>query len=224
MRILVAEDEKSLNKVITKRLSGEGYSVDSCFDGEEALAYLFAGEFDAAVLDIMMPKMSGIEVLKAMRARNDNTPVIFLTARDSISDRVLGLDSGAQDYLVKPFAFEELLARLRVLTRTALGSATNILTVSDLILDTKSRTAIRGGKAILLSAREYDILEYLMHNKNAVVSRETLENHVWNFDYGGGTNIVDVYIRYLRKKIDDENPVKLIHTVRGAGYVIREEA
>lgn len=223
MRILVAEDEKSLNKVITKRLSNEGYSVDSCFDGEEALAYLFAGEFDAAVLDIMMPKMSGIEVLKAMRARKDSTPVIFLTARDSISDRVLGLDSGAQDYLVKPFAFEELLARLRVLTRTVLGSTTNVLTVSDLVLDTKSRTAIRGGKPILLSAKEYDILEYLMHNKNAIVSRETIENHVWNFDYGGGTNIVDVYIRYLRKKIDDENPVKLIHTVRGAGYVIREE-
>ncbi len=223
MRILVAEDEKSLNKVITKRLSNEGYSVDSCFDGEEALAYLFAGEFDAAVLDIMMPKMSGIEVLKAMRARKDSTPVIFLTARDSISDRVLGLDSGAQDYLVKPFAFEELLARLRVLTRTVLGSTTNVLTVSDLVLDTKSRTAIRGGKPIPLSAREYDILEYLMHNKNAIVSRETIENHVWNFDYGGGTNIVDVYIRYLRKKIDDENPVKLIHTVRGAGYVIREE-
>lgn len=223
MRILVAEDEKSLNKVITKRLSNEGYSVDSCFDGEEALAYLFAGEFDAAVLDIMMPKMSGIEVLKAMRARKDSTPVIFLTARDSISDRVLGLDSGAQDYLVKPFAFEELLARLRVLTRTVLGSTTNVLTVSDLVLDTKSRTVIRGGKPIPLSAKEYDILEYLMHNKNAIVSRETIENHVWNFDYGGGTNIVDVYIRYLRKKIDDENPVKLIHTVRGAGYVIREE-
>lgn len=223
MRILVVEDEKSLNRVITKRLENEGYSVDSCFDGEEAMHFASVGEFDAVVMDIMMPKINGIEVVKRLRDRNDKTPVIFLTAKDSVSDRVTGLDAGAEDYLVKPFAFEELLARIRVMTRKAAGSATNVFTISDLTLDTVSKTVVRGDKNINLSAKEYEILEYMILNQGIVLSREKIENHVWNFDYSGGTNVVDVYIRYLRKKIDDEYEVKLIHTVRGMGYVLRIE-
>ena len=223
MRILVVEDEKSLNKVITKRLENAGYSVDSCFNGEEALHFASVGEFDAIVMDIMMPEINGIEAVKRLRARNDATPVIFLTAKDSVSDRVTGLDSGAEDYLVKPFAFEELLARIRVLTRKFAGNATNTFTIADLTLDTVSKTVTRGGENIKLSAKEYEILEYMILNRGIVLSREKIENHVWNFDYSGGTNVVDVYIRYLRKKIDDEHDVKLIHTIRGMGYVLKVE-
>lgn len=222
MRLLVVEDEKDLNRVISKRLEAEGYSVDRCFDGEEALDYILAGEFDAIIMDIMMPKMNGIDVLKTMRAKNNITPVLLLTAKDSIDDRVAGLDAGAEDYLVKPFAFDELLARIRVMTRKTVGSSTNIFTVADLVMDIKSRIVTRRGDEITLSAKEYDILEYMLMNKGIVLSREKIENHVWNFDYSGGTNVVDVYIRYLRKKIDDPYDIKLIHTVRGVGYVLRE--
>lgn len=222
MRILVVEDEKNLNRIITKRLEKAGYSVDSCFNGEEALDYIAAGEFDAVILDIMMPKMDGITVLKSMRASGNRTPVLLLTARDSVADRVGGLDAGAEDYLVKPFAFEELLARIRVLTRRAAGNATNLFEAGDLVLDAGAHTVRRAGEAISLSAKEFDILEYLIRNKGIVLSREKIENHVWNFDYSGGTNVVDVYIRYLRKKIDDAHRVKLIHTIRGKGYVLRE--
>lgn len=221
MRILVAEDERDLNRVIGKRLEAEGYSVDRCYDGEDALYYLKLGEYDAAVLDIMMPKLSGLEVLSKIRAEGSRTPVIFLTARDSIDDRVRGLDAGAEDYLVKPFAFDELLARLRVLVRKSAGASTNILEASDLRVDIASRRTWRGGSEIMLSAKEFDILEYMIQNKGIVLSREKIENHVWNFDYSGGTNVVDVYIRYLRKKIDDPYEEKLIRTVRGAGYVLR---
>lgn len=224
MRILVVEDEKSLCRVITKRLENAGYSVDSCFDGEEALHFASVGEFDAIVMDIMMPKINGIEVVKRLRAQHNATPVIFLTAKDSVDDRVTGLDAGAEDYLVKPFAFEELLARIRVMTRKSAGNTTNSFTIADLTLDTAQKTVTRGGKNISLSAKEYEILEYMILNQGIVLSREKIENHVWNFDYSGGTNIVDVYIRYLRKKIDDEHDVKLIQTVRGMGYVLRVEA
>lgn len=223
MRILVAEDEKSLNRVITKRLESEGYSVDSCFDGEEVLHFVSVGEFDAIVMDIMMPRLNGIDAVKRLRARGNTTPVIFLTARDSVSDRVEGLDAGAEDYLVKPFAFEELLARIRVMTRKSAGNTTNLFKIADLALDTVSKTVTRCEENISLSAKEYEILEYMMVNLGIVLSREKIENHVWNFDYSGGTNVVDVYIRYLRKKIDDGHDVKLIHTVRGMGYVIRTE-
>lgn len=222
MRILVVEDEKDLNRVLSKRLESEGYSVDRCFDGEEALEYLDAGEFDAVVMDIMMPKKSGIEVLKTMRSEKNTTPVLLLTAKDSISDRVAGLDAGAEDYLVKPFAFEELLARIRAMTRRAAGFGTNTYTVGDLVLDIHTRQVTRAGEEIVLSAKEFDILEYLIRNQGIVLSREKIENHVWNFDYSGGTNVVDVYIRYLRKKIDENHDKKLIHTIRGAGYVLRD--
>lgn len=223
MRLLVVEDERDLNKVICKMLEKAGYSVDCCFDGEEALDFMDAGEFDAIVMDIMMPKLNGLEVLKTIRANGNKTPVLLLTARDSISDRVKGLDAGAEDYLVKPFAFEELLARIRVMTRKTSGNNTNVFTVADLVLDVNTHTVTRNGSAITLSAKEFDILEYLIRNKGIVLSREKIENHVWNFDYSGGTNVVDVYIRYLRKKIDDEYDKKLIHTIRGKGYVLREE-
>lgn len=222
MRILVAEDEKLLNEMITKTLTREGYCVDSCFNGEEALDFLRMGEFDAVIMDIMMPKTDGITAVKTMRANKDSTPVIFLTAKDSISDRVSGLDAGAEDYLVKPFAFAELLARLRALTRRNSGNETNIYTAADLTLDTKSKTVRRGDDVIALTAKEYDILEYLMYNKGIILSREKIENHVWNFDYSGGTNVVDVYIRYLRKKIDAPYDKKLIQTIRGFGYMIEE--
>lgn len=222
MRLLVAEDEKDLNRVITKRLQKEGYAVDSCFDGEEALDFIEMGEFDGIILDIMMPKMNGFEVLKTIRSKNNRTPVLFLTAKDSIDDRVQGLDLGAEDYLIKPFAFPELLARIRVMTRKSAGGSTNIFTLGDLEIDTKSHTVKRQNQEITLSAKEYDILLYLMLNKGTVLSREKIENHAWNFDYEGGTNAVDVYIRYLRKKIDDPYETKLIHTVRGSGYVLKE--
>jgi DNA-binding response OmpR family regulator len=224
MRILFAEDERDLNDIITKKLTSQGYSVDSVYDGEEAIDILSYTDYDAVILDIMMPKADGFAVLRALRSKGKNTPVLFLTARDSVQDRVAGLDSGANDYLVKPFSVEELLARIRAMTRTAFGVSDSLLSVGDLTMDTAAKVVKRGGKEIPLSAKEYALLEYLMHNAGIVLSREKIENHIWNFDYEGGTNVVDVYIRYLRKKIDEGYDKKLIHTVRGRGYVLREEA
>ena len=223
MRLLYAEDEEDLNKVVTKKLTEEGFSVDSCFDGREAIDNVQFTEYDAAILDIMMPHADGFAVLKELRKLKKNTPVLFLTARDSIEDRVTGLDSGANDYLVKPFSFEELLARIRVLTREKHNLTENILSIGDLELNLSSHIVTRGGTEISLTSKEYQLLEYLLYNKEKVLSREKIENHIWNYDYEGGTNVIDVYIRYLRKKIDEGFPTKLIHTVRGAGYVIREE-
>ncbi len=222
MRVLISEDERDLNQVITKKLTAEGYGVDSCFDGEEALDYLRMAEYDVVILDIMMPKRDGLFVLKQMRSRGDKTPVLFLTARDSVSDRVSGLDAGANDYLVKPFSFEELMARIRVLTRESAGEATNVFTVADLSVDCARHVVRRAGREIILSTKEFSVLEYLISNKGMVLSREKIENHVWNFDYEGDSNVVDVYIRYLRKKIDDGFDTKLLHTIRGSGYVLRE--
>lgn len=221
MRLLVVEDERDLNRVISKRLENEGYSVDNCYDGEQALDYIAAGEFDGIVMDVMMPKFSGLDVLRKIRSDGLGVPVLLLTAKDSVADRVAGLDAGAEDYLIKPFAFEELLARIRVMTRKTAGNATNVYEVADLVMDVACHTVHRDGREIVLSAKEFDILEYLLRNKGRVLSRESIENHVWNFDYTGGTNVVDVYIRYLRKKIDDDYDIKLIHTIRGRGYVLR---
>ena len=224
MRILFAEDERDLNHIITKKLTSQGYSVDSVYDGEEAIDILSYTDYDAVILDIMMPKADGFAVLRALRSKGKPPPVMFLTARDSVQDRGAGLDSGANDYLVKPFSVEELLARIRAMTRTAFGVSDSLLSVGDLTMDTAAKVVKRGGKEIPLSAKEYALLEYLMHNVGIVLSREKIENHIWNFDYEGGTNVVDVYIRYLRKKIDEGYDKKLIHTVRGRGYVLREEA
>lgn len=222
MRLLIAEDEKDLNRILVKRLKAEGYSVDACEDGEAALYYMENAKYDGAVLDITMPKMDGLTVVKNIRQKNLTTPVLFLTARDSIEDRISGLDIGANDYLVKPFAFGELLARIRVMTRKEAGIATSIYEVGDLHMDCAAHKVQRGGIEIKLSAKEFSILEHLMRNKDVVVSREQIEQHMWNFDYEGASNVVDVYIRYLRKKIDDAYEKKLIQTVRGVGYVLKE--
>ena len=223
MRLLLAEDERDLNRLITKKLTSAGYSVDSFFDGEEAIYVLSYTDYDGVILDIMMPKADGFAVLRALRERGKTTPVLFLTARDAIADRVRGLDSGANDYLVKPFAFDELLARIRAMTRLSFGASESVLTVGDLTLNLATQEVRRGDQPITLSAKEYALLEYLMHNQGIVLSREKIENHIWNLDYEGGTNVVDVYISYLRKKIDEGRKEKLIHTVRGRGYVLRED-
>lgn len=222
MRLLVVEDEIHLQDIIRKRLIKAGYSVDACGDGREALDYLAMSPYDAVILDIMLPGMSGIEVLKTIRREGNHVPVLFLTARDGIEDRVEGLDCGADDYLVKPFAFEELLARIRVMIRRQSDTPTDELVLADLKMDVRSRMVTRGGKTVELSAKEFSMLEYLMRNQGRVLSREQIEQHVWDFDYEGGSNMVDVYIRYLRKKLDEGYEKKLIHTVRGAGYVMRE--
>lgn len=223
MRILIAEDEKDLNQILKARLTAEHYSVDSCYDGQEALDYLASAEYDAAVLDIMMPAVDGLAVLKRMRQRNDSTPVILLTAKDSIEDRVQGLDAGANDYLVKPFAFEELLARIRVLLRRPTETPKTCYRIADLELHLDTMRVTRGGKEVKLSGKEFALLRYMVQNEGIVLSRDRLEEHLWNFDYAGGSNVIDVYIRYLRKKIDEGREPKLIHTVRGAGYVLKVE-
>ena len=212
-----------MNGLICRTLERAGYSVDACFDGAEALDYLVGAEYDCLLLDVMMPKLDGYGVVKKIRAAGNAVPVIFLTARDSIQDRVEGLDLGADDYLVKPFDFDELQARIRAVTRKYGTQKTSVLTLADLTVDTSGRTVTRGGTPIKLSAKEYAILEYLMRHKGMVVSRTQLENHVWNYDYEGGSNVVDVYITYLRKKLDGGFEKKLLHTVRGAGWVMREE-
>jgi len=187
------------------------------------LEYMETVQYDAVVLDIMMPEMDGIEAVRRLRKNGDLTPVIFLTARDTVADRVRGLDTGANDYLLKPFSFDELTARLRAMTRTVSGNATNVYTLHDLSLNTETHIADRAGKEIPLTAREYALLEYLMRNKNKVLSRQKIEDNIWNYDYEGGTNVVDVYITYLRKKVDEGHKIKLIHTIRGVGYSMREE-
>lgn len=222
MRVLVAEDERDLNAILVKKLVKEGYGVDTCYDGEEASDYLDSAAYDAVVLDIMMPGLSGLEVLEALRARGDLTPVLFLTAKDAIEDRVRGLDAGANDYLVKPFSLDELTARIRAMARKADHNPTNVYTLGDLSVDCNARAVARGGTDIQLSSREFAVLEYLIRNRGIVLSREQIENHVWSFDYASGSNVVDVYIRNLRRKIDDGRETKLIHTMRGSGYVLRE--
>ena len=223
MRILVVEDERDLNRILTKTLTAEGCSVDACFDGLEALDYLSGASYDVIVLDRMMPRMDGMELLSRLRGQGDETPVIFLTAKDAVSERVRGLDAGADDYLVKPFSFDELMARIRVVTRKHSGSTTNLFTVGDLTVDTGAHTVRRGEKNINLSTKEFALLEYMIRNKGVVLSRESIENNLWNYDYSGGSNVVDVYISYLRRKIDSGWPRKLIHTVWGVGWVLREE-
>ena len=223
MRILVVEDEINLNNLITEKLTDNHYGVDSCFNGKEALEYVSMVDYDVIILDVMIPKIDGFEVLKKIRSNNNKTPVILLTAKSSIEDRVKGLDYGANDYLVKPFAFDELLARIRVMLRGSSENVNNIFTLSDLTLDCNSRKVKRNGDSIKLSAREFALLEYMVRNKGKVLTRDKIEEHIWNYDYESGTNVIDVYVRYLRKKIDDNYTPKLLHTIRGVGYVLREE-
>ena len=222
MRLLVAEDERDMNRLLAEALKRAGYSVDCCYDGEEAWDYVQSAGYDAVLLDIMMPRLNGYEVLRRMREAGQETPVIFLTARGGLEDRVQGLDLGADDYLVKPFAMDELLARLRVVTRRRGGHPTNIYTAADLTLDVASHQVIRGGQTIELSAKEFALLECLLRNKGTVLSREQLLDSVWNFDYAGSANVVDVYISYLRRKIDGEHEHKLLQTIWGTGWVLKE--
>lgn len=223
MRILVVEDEPKLNELIVKKLKSQGYSVDASLNGRDALDYFSCAEYDAVVLDIMLPGISGLDILRTIRGKGDDTPVLLLTAKDSIEDRVKGLDRGADDYLVKPFSFDELMARIRVLIRRKNSNVSNVLSIADLTVDCSARTVKRGEVSIDLSAKEFAILEYLIHNQGIVLSRDKISRHIWNYDYEGGSNVVDVYIRYLRRKIDENFEPKLIHTVRGAGYVLRED-
>lgn len=223
MRILYAEDEADLNRLITDKLVQEGYSVDSCLDGADAIDHFDAAEYDGVVLDVMMPGADGYQVLEHIKRQTPHVPVLFLTARDSVEDRVRGLDAGADDYLVKPFSVEELAARVRAMLRKNFVQTDAVMRVADLEMDTIAHTVSRGGENIRLTAKEYQLLEYLMRNEGIVLSREKIEDHIWNFNYEGGSNTVDVYIRYLRKKIDDDHDQKLIQTVRGAGYVLKAE-
>lgn len=222
MRILIAEDERDLNNLLRQKMAAEGYAADCCFDGEDALYYLENAEYDAVLMDVMLPKMSGFDVVARYRKQGGRAPILFLTARDAVEDRVRGLDLGANDYLVKPFSFAELTARIRAMTRAEAGQVSNVYTLADLTVDVSAKSVRRGGKEIRLSAREFALLEYMIRNAGQVLSRAQIENHLYNFDYEGGTNVVDVYIRYLRKKIDDGFAQKLIHTVRGSGYVLRQ--
>lgn len=223
MRILVVEDEKDLNRIITKTLNKSGYTVDSCFDGNEVEHYLAGAEYDAILMDVMLPGKDGFSLVSNMRERGTDTPVLFLTARDSVADRVTGLDLGGDDYLVKPFDFDELLARIRAMTRKHAGNRSNVFTLADLTVDTRRQRVERGGREISLLPKEFAILEHLIRNKGAVISREQLENRIWNYEYSGSSNNVDVYMSRLRKKLDEGYDVKLIHTVRGAGWVLRED-
>jgi DNA-binding response OmpR family regulator len=222
LRLLVVEDEPSLLSIITKRLKEEGYGVDSAKDGREGENYLSSAEYDCIILDIMIPFQDGLTLLRKIRARNISAPVLLLTAKDSIDDRVTGLDSGADDYLVKPFSFDELLARVRAMLRRHKDKKNTILSVGDLEMDTITREVQRGGKAIELTSKEYSILEYFLRNKNRVLTKSQIAEHVWNYDFEYNSNIVEVYVRYLRRKMDEEFENKLIHTIRGGGYVIKD--
>lgn len=222
MRILLAEDEVDMNRIITRQLTWEGYTVDSCFDGQEALDYFESAEYDAAVLDVMMPKLDGFQVVERLRAAGNQTPVLFLTARDSLADKVEGLDIGGDDYLVKPFDFEELAARLRVILRRKAGDQTTVFTCGDLTVDVTRHAVTRAGQDIQLAAKEYALLEYMIRHKGMVLTREQIESSLWNYDSMIGSNVVDVYIRMLRRKIDEGFETKLIQTVRGYGYALKE--
>ena len=223
MRILVVEDEKDLNNIITKHLKKNNFSVDSVFNGEEALEYLDYGNYDLIVLDIMLPKVNGYEVVKKLRENKNETAVLMLTARDSIEDKIKGLDLGADDYLIKPFDFGELLARIRALVRRKYGNTSNTMEIDDLCIDIAKKTVVRGGKNIELTGKEYEVLEYLIQNKGHVLSRDKIRDSVWDYGYEGESNIIDVLIKNIRKKIDIGNSKPLIHTKRGLGYVLKED-
>lgn len=223
MKILVVEDEKDLNRVITKHLKKNNYSVDSCFDGEQALDYVLYGEYDLIITDIMMPKIDGYEFIKQLRVKGNSTPVIMLTAKDSLDDKILGLDSGADDYIVKPFEFDELLARIRVLMRRNYEFATNIIQVDDVVLDISKKQVTRSSESIVLTGKEYEVLEYLFKNKTGIISREQILNHVWDYDYEGVSNIIDVIVKNIRKKLDVGSKKPIIHTKRGLGYFVKED-
>ena len=221
MKILIVEDEKKLANF--EGLQEEGYAVDLVHNGEDGLYMATDKDYDLVILDIYIPKLDGFAVLKRLREQEVATPVLLLTIRATIEDKVLGLDLGADDYLTKPFAFEELLARVRALLRRHTSLDNTVLRFADLVLDPVRRTVMRGARKIDLTVKEFALLEYLMRNTGRVVSRTMIIEHVWNYDFDTGTNVVDVYVNYLRKKIDTDSDAKLIHTVRGVGYVMKVE-
>ena len=223
MRILIVEDDQSLHRIIRRRLTEEGYAVDGCFNGEDALHYMESEVYDCVILDWMLPKKDGVIVLREFRNHGFRTPVLMLTAKDSVTDRVEGLDAGADDYLTKPFAYDELSARVRALLRRTTESKNNKLQIANLVMDLSMHSVFRGEKEILLTSREYALLEYFLRNQGQVLTRSQIADHVWNYDFDYDSNVVDVYVRYLRNKIDKGYEEPLIHTVRGYGYVVKEE-
>ncbi len=223
MRVLLVEDEKKVASFIKKGLEEHGYAVDLASDGKIGLAMALDQLHDLVILDINLPEIDGLSVLRQIREKQVVTPVLFLTIRATIEDKVIGLDTGADDYLSKPFSFEELLARVRALLRRGADSKTPVLKVADLSLDPATRQVFRGGNRIELTSKEFAILEYFMRNAGRVLTRAMIINHAWDYDYEAETNMVDVYINYLRKKMDAAYQPKLLHTIRGTGYVMREE-
>lgn len=224
MHILVVEDEKKVASFIKRGLEAANYSVDVEHDGQAGLNRILEGDYDLVILDVMLPTLDGLSIMKKIRQQQLSVPVLLLTARVTVADKITGLDLGADDYLTKPFAFEELLARVRALLRRGGQATSPLLTVADLRLDPVTREVTRGGRRIELTAKEFALLEFFLRRHEQILSRAVIAQHVWGVDYDTFTNVIDVYVNYLRKKIDDECAVKLIHTVRGAGYVLKEEA
>ncbi len=222
MRILLVEDEKDLANIVRVGLEEESYSVDVCHDGEEGLYMASEVSYDGIILDILLPKIDGIKILETIREKGISTPILLLTAKDTLEDKIAGLDTGADDYLTKPFEFEELLARLRALLRRRTPEKKALLKVHDLELNTSNRGVTRAGKEIILTSKEYVLLEYFVYNKNTVISRIEITEHIYDDSFDLDSNVIDVFINSLRKKIDKNHPVKLIHTVRGAGYILKE--
>lgn len=223
MTILVVEDEIKISRFIKKGLEMEHYTVETAFDGEEALEKAEINSYDLIILDIMLPKLDGVSACKQLRDRKVDTPILMLTARDTVDDRVTGLDAGADDYLVKPFAFGELMARIRALLRREKTVKATKLQVADLILDPATHEVTRGGKEIKLSSKEYRLLDYMMRRPGQVCTRTMIGEHIWGYNFTDDSNVIDVYISYLRKKIDAGFKAKLIHTVRDVGYKIQDK-
>lgn len=226
MRILIVEDEAEIVRFLTLELQHEGYSVSSCTDGRTGLEKALAGDFDLILLDVMLPELNGMEVLRRLR-KESGIPVILVTARDAVMEKVNGLDMGANDYITKPFHIEELLARIRMVFRTAEASLPSspegMLSVGDLVLNASSRQVTRAGEIIELTKTQYDLLEYLLRNRDIVLTRDQILSHVWGYEYAGNSNVVDVYVRYLRNRIHDNDVNRIIETVRGIGYVLRDK-
>ena len=222
MRILVVEDEKKVASFIAKGLTEESYAVDVAYDGEEGVFMALENDYDLIVLDLMLPKLDGMEILRKIRDSGKDVPVLILTAKDSVEDIVAGLEGGSDDYLTKPFAFAELLARIRALLRRSQEQKITTLKAGDLTLNPLTREVKRGDRKIELTSKEYALLEYFMRNVNKVLTRTLISEHVWNYEFDPLTNVVDVYVNYLRKKIDQPSETKLIHTVRGVGYILKE--
>ena len=223
MRLLVVEDEKDMNHILVSKLEKEGYNVDYCFDGDAAIDYLTLADYDGVILDIMLPGLDGFQVLKKLRAAGKRTPVLFLSARGDTEDIVRGLDTGADDYIVKPFVFKELLARIKVMTRRKPEIQENVYRCGDLTVDYNTHEVTRNGISITLSPKEFAVLLYLVRNKNIIVTREQIESNIWKLQSEGSSNLVDVYIRYLRRKIDEDFEEKMICTIRGTGYMLKCE-